>query len=98
MNHEKLDSAKYLETTEEDRKYERRVERLRRQQHFVGGTSELKRLLKLIAISIACLWGYSHFQDSIRDAIFSGLRAKKTLESMAGELNQEKKIWETVDN
>lgn len=100
MKSETLKTAKFLEMSEEDRKFELQVNRLRRQQHLVGRGrwQKLKRLLMMIAVSFGCLWGYSYLQGSKRGFIFSGIKAKEGFQSMVGELNQEQKIWDFVEN
>lgn len=98
MDSEKLETVKFLDITEEDIKFENRIGHLRRQEYLIGGAGKLKTLVTTIVAAAACWWGYSQFQDSKRNLIYSTRKAKQTFDSMAGELNQEKKIWEFVDN
>lgn len=97
VNSENLETAKFLDITEEDLKFERRVGQLRRQEYLVGGASELKKLVVILAVVLGCVWGCSNFQGSTRNFFHSVLKAKEVFGSMAGELNQEKKIWNFVD-
>ena len=97
MISENLESAKFVDITDEDREFNGKIDRLRRQEYLIGGPGKLKTLLIVVALSAGAYWAYSNLRETRRSFIYSGLKAKKTLESMAGELNQEKKIWDFVD-
>lgn len=97
---EKLASAKYLQMSEEDHKYELQANHLRRQQRLIGGSRwrKLKQGLFVVGFLFGCFLFYSYVQDSRRGIIVTGREAKEVFGSMVGELDQQKKIWEFVEN
>ena len=98
MSSANLKTAKYLSQTDEDRRYDRQVDRTRRQERLSGGEGELKKVLLTIAICVVALMGFSACSGSKQNLIYSGAKTMEAFVSAAGELNQEKKIWDHVDN